>query len=161
MFYFDNVRKKEFLAKSSEEKLAFIDKTVRRGFFEQSSQNTCEVFASLSYKETELSLEKYKRYLRSLTNLILKEDEPVAYLEGIKTLKKCYREIHERVSYKALINAFAKKVFERENNMLGFSMWMQDGVRMGIFTKKQKEKLIKEYDEKATVKLATLQENIE
>lgn len=161
MVFFTTKRKKDFLAKSGEDKLVYIDKILRRGFVTKSSQIACEIFASVSYKETELGLEKYKRYLRSFAQLLLKEDEPVSYLEGIKTLKKCYREIHERVSYKTLIDAFAKSVFERENNMLGFDAWMQDGVKMGVLTNKQKEKLVKEYDDKSTIKLATLQENLE
>lgn len=159
MFYFNEQKKAAFLSKSSKQKLMTIDYILRKGFEDKEAQEAIELLGSLSFIETGLTLEQYKRYLRSLSQLILIDNDQVTYLEGIKTLKKCYREVHVRNSYKALIDAFARQVYKAEGkNMLGFSMWMDDAVKMGVITPRQRESLIKKYDKRAKVKLATLEE---
>ncbi len=134
-----------FLARSNNQKLLIIDNMFRKAFRHKDSREVLGLFNKVSYEEIGLSLENYKKYLRSITQLLLEENDQGAYFEGIKVLKKCNREIHQRVCYKTLVDAFAKRVHEVENNDEGFASWMKDAVKDGVITQTQFKQLMKEY----------------
>lgn len=134
-----------FLARSNNQKLLIIDNMFRKAFRHKDSREVLRLFNKVSYEEIGLSLENYKKYLRSITQLLLEENDQGAYCEGIKVLKKCYREIHQRVSYTTLVDAFAKRVYEVENNEVGFASWMKDAVEDGVITQTQYKRILTQY----------------
>lgn len=135
----------EFSQKTKRQKLMAIDNMFRRGFKQKDSTEILEYFQTFSFEDLQMSKETYKKYLRSLQLLLLEENDHVAYFEGIKTLRKCNKEIHQRICYTTLVDAFAKRVYEVENNSAGFEMWMNDAKENGVITQTQYKRLIKQY----------------
>lgn len=153
MKYLTNRVALEFLQKTKKQKLMIIDNVIRRGFKQKDSTETLEYFSTFSFENMQMSKETYKKYLRSIQLLLIEENDHVAYFDGIKVLRKCNKEIHQRICYKTLIDAFAKRVYEVEGKYEGFAMWMQDAKQEGVITQTQCNRLLKEYkNEEVNVK---------
>ena len=114
----------------------------KKGFEEKDSKNLNDFFSKISFKEMNISQGQYVKNLKSLEQLLFIENDMVGYIEGIRTLKKCYSQVGLRISTVALVKAFSKATIDAEKNIEGYKLWMEDAYNRKAITKAQYDKLV-------------------
>lgn len=140
MKYYDN----SFLKLNKKQKAERVYLAVVNSFEAVDSKILQELFDNFTFKQLEIGRASYLKYLSSFEQVLFLQNDPVAYLDGILTLKKCYESVGVKRNYSALINAYSIACKEMEQNDVGYKLWMQDALKSGILSKNKYYKLLKE-----------------
>lgn len=114
----------------------------KKGFEEEDSKDLMNFFSTINFKDMNLSQGQYIKNLKSLEQLIFIENDPVGYIDGIVTLKKCYAQVGLKISTVALVKSFSKVALDREKNIEGYKLWMQEAYLRKAITKAQYNRLV-------------------
>ena len=114
----------------------------KKGFEEESSKDLMNFFSTINFKDMNISQTQYIKNLKSLEQLIFIENDPVGYIDGIVTLKKCFAQVGLKISTNVLVKSFSKVVIDREKNIEGYKLWMQEAYLRKAITKAQYNKLV-------------------
>lgn len=140
---FLSLQYRKMIKEASQQKTnMIIYNLAKKGFKEENSKALMNFFSTINFKDMNLSQGQYIKNLKSLEQLIFIENDPVGYIDGIVTLKKCYAQVGLKISTVALVKSFSKVALDREKNIEGYKLWMQEAYLRKAITKAQYNRLV-------------------
>ncbi len=134
---------RKMIKEASQQKTNMIIYNIaKKGFEEENSKDLMDFFSTINFKDMNISQTQYIKNLKSLEQLIFIENDPVGYIDGIVTLKKCYAQVGLKISTNVLVKSFSKVVLDREKNIEGYKLWMQEAYLRKAITKAQYNRLV-------------------
>ena len=101
---------RKMIKEASQQKTNMIIYNIaKKGFEEENSKDLMDFFSTINFKDMNISQTQYIKNLKSLEQLIFIENDPVGYIDGIVTLKKCYAQVGLKISTVALVKSFVVK----------------------------------------------------
>ncbi|MBQ0017560.1 MAG: hypothetical protein KBT30_02895 [Clostridiales bacterium] len=120
-----------------------ISLMMRNAFENVDDREVLEFFTSIDRMDLNVSESAYLKYLNQIKLLLIKEDDPTSYINGISALKKIYSSLGVLFPKQALINRFCLCVYKAENQShTGYKLWMKDALNHKVFAKATYEKVI-------------------
>ena len=134
---------RKMIKEASQQKTNMIIYNIaKKGFEEENSKDLMDFFSTINFKDMNISQTQYIKNLKSLEQLIFIENDPVGYIDGIVTLKKCYAQVGLKISTNVLVKSFSKVILDREKNIEGYKLWMQEAYLRKAITKAQYNRLV-------------------
>lgn len=123
-------------------KTAILNLFFKEAYENEEESDVKKIMEKYNFLKMGFSKESYLRYVKSFEKLLYKINDPVCYLQCIKTLDICYANMGLKYKHTALSNAFVKVVKKVEQNVKGYKLWMKDALTYNLITKKDYDKLI-------------------